>query len=416
MDREQKQCPTQRPIRVGAQGNSAMIVQLVYIHIERTAGTSARGLLAEAYGINDVHWLGIDVSPSGLKAALATTNRRVIGGHLRYTDCVNVPGYRLFTSVVRDPVNRAVSLFNYHGSAGSTSHHARKSREANRNRWRALGLNPGSMLRTIEQVPEFRENVSNEQCRKLSGHGSFAAVEEMLCNANFVLGTYDRLEEYNTRMAHLLHWRSLAPVRSNVAETRDYQQRVLAEPGLKEEVLRLNQEDAKLYDFVSSVGTYQHMPDGDILLKHLSAPAVGPTGPLEKKDVMGLALEALESDALVLAEDRIRVPLRITNNGSLPLSCTGESAIEVGYAWLGHLGAIAKSEGIRTPLPGRLFPGECCVVQAKLQQPAGVEPGEYKVRFSLLQGGRRLESLDSAHTLALHVAIKASEQPWAHRG
>lgn len=377
-----------------------MIAQLVYIHIEKSAGTSQSGLLVDIYGRDDVFWKDNDMAVDQFKDAARDVSRRVIGGHLSYTDLKNTKQYRLFTAVVRDPVSRAVSLFNYHAWGRD---------EDNREQWRRRGLDPSSMLRTIEQLPLFRGTISNQQCMALSGHKRFDAVEEVLRSENFVVGAYDRLDEFNARLAQMLSWENKPLPHINAAQRRDYRECILAEPGLEEEIFKLNQEDLKLYEFISQRGVYQHAPDETIFREYLSPRTSGGIEILDRDDVMGLSIKPAGSDSVVLKEDRVYVPLRITNNSSRTLVCEGERAVMVGYTWLARSGEVLQCEGDRTSLPRSLFPGESCIVQASLKCPPSVEPGTYQVQFSLLQFRVRwLKTLDLSHTLTLNVAV----EPW----
>lgn len=376
-----------------------MIAQLVYIHIEKSAGSSQNWLLLGIYGKGDVFWKGIDSAADQFADKARNVNRRVMGGHLSYKDFKNIKRHQLFSAVVRDPVSRAVSLFNYHVEGGDDN---------NREQWRRRGLDPSSMLRTIEQVPPFRNDISNQQCMRLSGHQRFDAVEKVLRNENFVLGVYDKLDEFNARLAQMLSWENKPLPRINVAQRHDYRERILAEPGLEEEILRLNQEDLKLYELISERGVYQHTLDEAIFREYLSARTSGQAEILDRDDARRLSIKPVGSDSVILKGERVHVPLRIINNGSRPLSCEGDRAVVVGYTWLDRVGEVLQPEGARTPLPRNLFPGESCIVQASLQCPPSVEPGTYQVQFSLLQlGVRWLKTLDLSHTLTLNVAVKS---------
>lgn len=383
-------------MKKGVQENQNMIAQLVYIHIEKSAGTSQRRLLINIYGRDDVFWENID----SVIDRSRDISRQVIGGHLPYIDFKNTKRCQLFTAVVRHPVSRAVSLFNYHVWGGD---------EGNRKRWRWLGLDQSSMLRTIKQLPRFRRSISNQQCMTLSGHKSFDAVEEVLHNENFILGVYDKLEEFNARLAQMLSWENRPLPRANVAQRSDYYERILTEPGLEEELLKLNQEDLKLYEFISQHGVYQNTPDEAIFREHLSARMSGRVEILDRADVRRLSIKPAGSDSVALKGEQAHVLLRITNNGSRALACEGERAIMVGYTWLARSGEVLQPEGARTPLPRNLLQGESCTVQASLQRPPSVEPGIYQVQFSLLQFRVRwLKTLDLSHTLTLNVVV----EPW----
>lgn len=235
---------------------TAMDPQIVFIHNEKTAGTSLRALLDRVYGRDQVVWRGRDLKSRKGKTFARLRNCRVVGGHLSVADFKSAKRPLLFLSVVRDPVNRAVSLFNYF---------AEHAPEKDRKIWRWKGLRPESMRRTIEDVPAFRRAISNRQCYRLSGSDNFQAVLQILEDKNILIGAFDHLDHFGSRLSKLLRWPELPIGKHNRAPTDSYETDILAEPGLRDLIASLNEEDGELHEFIKYNNYYEHIPDAGIL-------------------------------------------------------------------------------------------------------------------------------------------------------
>lgn len=234
----------------------AMDPQIVFIHNEKTAGTSLRALLDRVYGRDQVVWRGRDLKSRKGKVFARIGNCRVVGGHLSVADFESTRWPLLFLSVVRDPLSRAVSLFNYF---------AEHAPEKDRKMWRWKGLRPESMKETIENVPAFRRAISNRQCYRLSGHVDFQAVVKVLEERNIIIGAFDHLDYFGSRVSDLLHWPEFSIGTHNRAPRESYETDILAEPELKNLVASLNEEDGRLHEFINSRKCYEHVPDSEIL-------------------------------------------------------------------------------------------------------------------------------------------------------
>lgn len=238
-----------------------MAAKLVFIHIEKAAGTSQRALLDRVYGRSNVLWRGRDFKDCRSGGLPDITKYLVIGGHLSAAQFQGVRTPILFLSIVREPVDRAVSLFHYFSENGP---------EKDRRDWRNKGLDPSSMTTTIQNVPAFRDAVSNRQCSRLSGNCDFVTTLDKLHNDNYLIGSFGRVEEFTNRVASLLDWPPVTPGRHNSARRSDYRDEILAEPGLRDLIGNLNQEDEKLYRFIANQGCFEHLPEVGVLKRNLS--------------------------------------------------------------------------------------------------------------------------------------------------
>lgn len=103
-------------------------IELGFVHIPRTAGTTCLWMLHQAFGTDNV--LHIHEGPSADANVdefirLGAQGRQVVAGHIEVSNLTKNAkireklerGDKFILSVVRDPIERAFSLFNYHNSA-----------------------------------------------------------------------------------------------------------------------------------------------------------------------------------------------------------------------------------------------------------------------------------------------------------
>jgi hypothetical protein len=101
-----------------------------------------------------------------------------------------------------------------------------------------------------------------------------------------------------------------------------------------------------------------------------------PVGPLA---VRWLAHEVDEPRAGVSGRAR----LRLENAGSAPWRSRGRDGVQVAYHWLDPLGNPIVWDGIRTPLPHVVRPGETVEVDISVLAPR--PPGTYRLAFDLVE-------------------------------
>ncbi len=223
--------------------------RLVYLHIPKSAGTSQRTYMTGAVGKDRVFWYGLDLDTTEFEAS-DVGEAVVIGGHRElqfYPDGFNA----LYTAVVRDPIERAVSYFNYCTRVSDKLAPAWKAeRERELADWVRKGVDPDSMVASIENCELFRNRVSNYQCAYLSRYGAtFADVQRTMEEENLVVGAFDNLDAFNRFFQLDLQFNRQNVVKANVGEP-GYSSKILAEPGLIEMITSVNREDIALYEYV----------------------------------------------------------------------------------------------------------------------------------------------------------------------
>ena len=238
-----------------------MSPKLVYLHISKSAGTSFCAYLRRVYPHDLIWWYGEDSSaeifePEECRDAV------VLGGHRPasfYPEGLPL----LFLSVIRDPVDRAISLFNYYTTLPAKTHHSYKHREWLLANWINQGIVPGNMEKSIEQCDEFRREISNYQCSYLSvPGGTFEQAAQTIENSNYILGVFTELPLFHRYLQELFDWPVNQVFKLNTAP-EGYREKFDTQKHTIELVRELNSDDLQLFDFVKNVhkGLYENCGD-----------------------------------------------------------------------------------------------------------------------------------------------------------
>jgi hypothetical protein len=128
----------------------------VFIHIHKATGSSAREFFERVYGRESVGWLGRDFERNDLLAGdCEVFNRyKVVGGHFSFDLARRVPGEKVYVSVYRDPVARAISLYRF--ILRKKIHHLNEA---------LAGM---SFSDAVENCPQFRAQINNLQSKYLA--------------------------------------------------------------------------------------------------------------------------------------------------------------------------------------------------------------------------------------------------------
>lgn len=228
-----------------------MSPELVFLHIPKTAGTTQRRSFAQYYGRENIFWIGDDC-PSDVRdyPARELQGRLVVGGHKPlsfYPRSLDA----LYCAVLRDPVQRAISLFSYYTQPESAqTARGRQTRAAILERMRKEGMDPGSMLRSIRDCQAFRREISNVQCSYLSrSRKTFKGALLSLRKNDFVLGSLNEYIRFHQRLGELLGWPDDEPRALNLSKA-NYENAYLDDSELVAQLHELNEEDYKLTQFL----------------------------------------------------------------------------------------------------------------------------------------------------------------------
>ena len=171
---------------------------LCVVHIPKTAGSAIRETLVSVLGRDKVYWIGHQRPHAHWENAVGTEfdDYAVVGGHRNAMAFQKIKRPKVFLAVVRDPVKRAISLFNYITQGPDVNHPQRKELQ---------GL---SVIEAIEKSSRFRADVENRQCAFIGGERTFGAALRSLCENEWFVDRHESVEELFGRVCERFGWRA----------------------------------------------------------------------------------------------------------------------------------------------------------------------------------------------------------------
>jgi hypothetical protein len=339
--------------------------KLVFLHIEKSAGTSLREFFYSFYGKNNVFWHGI--KPEYDKTMLS---HFVVGGHRQYlTYDERVRSNAIFLAIVREPVSRVVSLYNY------------LVRYECDNWSRHKGFDSSSLKSTIFNCSAFRRAVSNAQCRYLCGGESFNKVTEFIGSGNYFVGSMDHLASFEMELKERLGAKSESIEKHNVGD-KGYHETIDIDDQVISEIKSLVEEDDKLFNYI------KNMPSGYLstvsneawqevreasqdLNKHLG------------KRFSGF-LKVSDFSTPVAIGERFFVDVEIFNKSNYDWVNEVESPVKISYHWLTPDKEFVEYEGMRTVISNKVISSEELVkARAVVKSPAC--PGQYLLMVTCIK-------------------------------
>ncbi len=208
-------------------------IELVSLHIPKTAGTSFRNILKSVYGEKAV--VRVDIPLENEKAshekavqgpACLPGETRVLHGHFRVKDLAH--HYRLDAGIplitwVRDPVERVLSNYFYLQKVLRGILEEQKRNVALLNK----------MERTLLEYA--RAEIARNRIAKF--------LDGMKAEDFLFIGVQEFFEEDLADLSHLLHWKKTPPLHHNDSEL----QRAPVSEEIRKEIRSLNERDIALY-------------------------------------------------------------------------------------------------------------------------------------------------------------------------
>lgn len=243
-----------KPITTLDESTGLVFKKILFSHIPKTAGTSLREELIEALGQDEVLWLGVDFGYDEIKnPTKKMLNAKVIGGHYSIQGFPSIiTNDRLKCSVIREPIARVKSLFNY---IKSSDHHPHYElvRDVN-------------LLEAIRNIPEFRNQCINAQCSFLGNYisenvfdNNAEPIIEKIIKHELFLTTVENIDVFYRKIAGLLGFdynkvRKANKVRYLKSIYEDSEENKEAEDAIRS----LNWEDNSLYNFVRGMESLEN--------------------------------------------------------------------------------------------------------------------------------------------------------------
>ena len=223
--------------------------QIVFLHIPKSAGTSLRRTFYELFDKNDIFWI---IEPTTFfYPRHKTAGKVVVGGHKSisfYPRNLNA----LYCAIVRDPVERVISLYSYYTRPDlASTKNEEMEREKQLSRWITKGIDPDSLYNSIKNCRAFRKEISNLQCRYLSRFGAnLRGVKKTLSNYDCLIGSTDHMEAYQLYLSKLV---GIDVIRLGTVNSsqENYTKEISIDDKTVALIERLNDQDTLLFNFVN---------------------------------------------------------------------------------------------------------------------------------------------------------------------
>jgi hypothetical protein len=383
-----------------------MTPKFIFLHIPKAAGTSFRAILWDITDPENRFWYGMDTSPQvNSYSELNLEGKQFIGGHkgIKFypRDSPN-----LYCSLIREPVARVVSLFSYYTRPESAvDERSSKRRSKQLERWLEHGIDPTSIVRSLETCTPFRNEVENHQCAYLGREGrSFDSVLETITTNNFLVGDSNQIYLLVAQLSQMFSWPDTRTIRGNVTREGGHDG-ILDEPGAEELIRELCSEDQKLYDFVTrdNNGLFKNTPSETILRQQLSY-THPPDQPAFSKGAWERVKITTVSELPVKRGVRTCLDVELANKSKEILDTTHGEGLYFVYKLLGNDGEANKVSCTRTRLSDNVQAGGKHHQTIEIHIPRKFFDSTCSIRVSLLAKGKYwVEQFSNEHTATIKL-------------
>jgi hypothetical protein len=208
--------------------------QLVFLHLPKTGGFALHAALARALPHQAVLRIGDAAEQAAFRAMPPELADRyaLISGHVSLGEALERarPDAR-FVTLLRDPVARLVSAFNYMATWPAHPLHAE---------FRSRGF--------AEFIETSGDALTAEACRQLTGADTAAEAIPLLESCYALVGTTARLNDVSATLHQWLGLVPQVPGRENVTQG---QGRIDLDSATCERLLAITREDRALFDHVA---------------------------------------------------------------------------------------------------------------------------------------------------------------------
>lgn len=207
--------------------------KIIFLHIPKTAGTFLEGIFSSNYGDRCY------IERKGVIDIKAYKAAKIIGGHLPLS-CYNHSDKHVYLSIIRNPIERCLSLLNYYSS----------NRDGQLKYRIARGFNLKDPIDTITNS-DFKYMFRNEMCYYLSSEGcrSFYSALRSVKEKQFFIGHAEYINEFMTNLTDKFDLEMHEVSQQNRAPNLNYLDKYYANRDLIDLLESYNLEDIKLEKF-----------------------------------------------------------------------------------------------------------------------------------------------------------------------
>jgi hypothetical protein len=209
---------------------------LCIVHIPKTAGSAIRETLVASLGADKVYWVGHGRHQEEWESAKGNEfgSYWVVGGHESAPAFDKIERPKVFMAVLRDPVERTISLFNYIVEGRGIPHPLHEQ-------FKKL-----TIPEAFEISPGFRRDVTNRQCDLIGGEATYNAALKSICGRRWFLGTFEKVDELFASVCKEFGWPIVRLKQDNVA-TKGYEARYESDRTSRW-LAQINAEDSRLFE------------------------------------------------------------------------------------------------------------------------------------------------------------------------
>lgn len=305
-------------------------MKIIYLHIRKCAGSSFRGVAQQNYGIDNVVW---EHRPEGNIVKHLKENV-LLGGHFSFSDIKNEfpAAESIFVTSVRHPIERIISLFNYHIFSDS---------------WvgKVAGFDKSSLLNTIKNCKSFYNLIDNDQCYTISGYRKFNKTIDSINRNNFIIGEQSDQELFINSVSELFAWEAKEQIFSNTAKNKMQTFDSLTTDEI-DYLFSICSEDYKLYEYIKSKGVLISES-----MRKLDMKALQNKVKTEASAYHEVLIRPTEKTINVTAGEKTTFSVVIENNSDADLICNDMNPINFSYHLSDVKGNNLVFDGVRTKLP-----------------------------------------------------------------
>jgi hypothetical protein len=179
---------------------------LCIVHIPKTAGTTIRETFCSILGREKIYWVGHDQPIAHWESAAGSDfdDYLVVGGHVSARAFEKIQRPRAYLALVREPIRRAVSLFDFITKGPDMSHPLRDE------------LKGVTLIEAVEKSSRFRIEVANRQCTLIGGAPRYSEALKSISEKIWFIDRQERLEDLMRRVCKVFEWSFNSLVTANV--------------------------------------------------------------------------------------------------------------------------------------------------------------------------------------------------------
>jgi len=209
--------------------------KLIFLHIEKSAGSSQRDWFYKTLGSPNVFWYGIDSKNRSFNEK-EVADTPFVGGHRKF-NFYDRPDYG-YIAILRNPIDRVISLYNFF-----IHHHGEI--------WKRKGLDASSFERTIFECEDFCKIIDNAQCEYISGQKDFKKTLTHIKKNKYCVTTMENMFDFNMFLSRKLEVNGTNLGRFNIGAT-GYRNSIDLGPRALKKLQEYTAEDQRLYNYLNN--------------------------------------------------------------------------------------------------------------------------------------------------------------------